>query len=140
MTPTETQKLAQEIKSNATPTPVWSNVEELVDMRHPITIDGRKRQLTFAKAVELYKALDAEIEQKEAIKRELKKAIEAAMLMSGEQQVACEDYKVTMITKSGTKKIVPEKLLELGVDAMVIAKATEVGKETTYAQITKNKE
>jgi len=144
MTPSETQKLANEI-AQAAPIPEWDQIDELVEMRHHVTTTTKvkgsfERTLTFAQTVELYKALDAEVKSRETQMKELKEAVQAAVLVSGKDKVKCGDYRVTMVTKQGSKKIVAEKLLAAGVDALVIAKATEIGKSSQYVDIRREKE
>jgi hypothetical protein len=132
-------KLASEIEANR-PTPEWDSVSELKKWKHQMTIKGEKKTLTFDQLVTKYKDLSAEIDFRKKIADEIKEAIEAAVLVSGEERVTCEGYAVTLVTRSGSRKIVPERLLELGVPASTIAAATEVGKESQYVSIKTAKE
>jgi hypothetical protein len=129
--------LAQEIES-VRPAPEWDTVAELKSYRHEmVNKDGKKVKLGFEELVVKYKDIDAEIKFREAKKKDLKSAIEAAMVMAGEEEVECSGYPVQMITKKGSKRIVPEKLLEHGVSAMTIAQCTEIGESVQYVQIGK---
>jgi hypothetical protein len=132
--------LANEIE-RARPTPEWETVAELKKFKQPVELkDGSKKVLKFDELVVAYKTLDAEIKFREAKKSLIKEALETAMLVSGEEKVMAEGYRVSLITKQGAKKISAEKLLGAGVSAMVIAASTEQGKESTYVDIRKAKE
>ena len=139
MNRTQTAQLAKEIEANR-PAPEWSDVPELKKFKHTITLRGDKKTLTFDQLVTRYKDLDAEISYREKLKDELKEALQAAVIISEEDRVTCEGYMIQMVKRSGSKKIVPEKLLEQGVSADVIARATEVGKESQYISIRAVKE
>ena len=137
MTISEQQKLAAELTAMA-PITDWSVVPELVEMQvelPPTGVIDKPRILDFQQAADLYKQLDAEIEQRNKLKERLKEAMQAAMMVSGKDKVRVGDWVPTMVTKEGTKKIVAEKLLANGVDPMVIAASTEVGKGSTYLMI-----
>lgn len=128
-------KLAAEIAANA-PTPEWDSIPELRKWKESITLKGgEKKTLTFDQLVTRYKDIDAEIKYRESIKDEIKTALEAAMLVSEQEKVLCEGYGVSLVTREGSKKISPEKLLAAGVGADTIAKCVEVGKSSTYVSI-----
>jgi len=140
MTIAEQKKLTAEMEQQfqQQTIPEWTEIEELTEIKIDVPkmhAEDRARKLSFLKSVELYKQLDAEIEEREKLKKILKEQLQAAMIVSGKDKVRCGDYMPTMVNKAGTKKIVPELLLAQGVDAMVIAKATEVGKSSTYLMI-----
>lgn len=131
--------IATEIQQSL-PTKEWDAVPELKKFRQSIEVkSGDKRNMKFDELVVAYKTYDAEIKFRESKKSIIKEAIEAAMLVSGEEAVECEGYPVNLITKKGSRKISAERLLGAGVDADVIARCTEVGAELTYVQIGKAK-
>ena len=132
-------KLASEIEANR-PIPEWSTIPELKKWREDITLKGKDKKMSFDEMVVAYKDLSAEIEFREKSKKELKTNIEAALLVADVQKVACEGYRVQIIEKEGAKKIDANKLLDLGVSADVIAKATVQGKASSYADIRPMKE
>jgi len=132
--------LASEIEQSR-PILEWDAVPELKKFRQEIkTKDGSKHKMAFSDIVIAYRNLDSEIKFREEKKAELREALEAAMALADEQQVLAEGYKVSLVTRAGSKKIVPEKLLGLGVSAMVIAQATEQGKESTFITVKRAKE
>lgn len=136
---TATARLAAEIEANR-PIPEWDSVPELKKWREDITLKGEKKKLSFDQMVAKYKDLDAEIKYREAIKKELKTAIESGMIMADIEKVACEGYRVQFIEKEGSKKIDANKLLENGVSADVIAKSTVTGSGSVYIDIRAIKE
>lgn len=129
-----TAKLAQELEANK-PAPDWASVPELKKWKQKVTVKGKEVSMTFDEMVTAYKDIDAEIKFRDKSKVELKAAIEAAVMVSGEDRVECEGYHVIKIEKAGARKIDSQKLLELGVDAMTIVKATVVGKGSVYVDI-----
>lgn len=134
-----TAQLAKEIEAQR-PTPEWDSIPELKKWKQKIKIKGKDELLTFDQMVCKYKDLDAEIEFRKEQMTAIKESIESAVLVSGEDKILCEGYRVNRITKQGSKKLSTEKLLEHGVSAMTIAACTEVGKEISYVQINKVKE
>lgn len=134
----QTAALAKEIASHQ-PVPDWESIPELKKWKQQIEIRGEKKTLTFDQMVSKYKDLDAEIEYRKNQQVALKESIESAVLVSGEEKVLCEGYRVARITKRGSRKIVAEKLLEKGVSAQTIAECTEIGKEVSYVEIKKAK-
>jgi hypothetical protein len=134
-----TARLAAEIEANR-PIPEWDSVPELKKWREEITLKGEKKKLTFDQMITKYKDVDAEIKYREAIKKELKTAIESGMIMADIDNCMCEGYKVAFIEKAGSKKIEANKLLELGVSADTIAKATVTGSPVVYVDIRQIKE
>jgi hypothetical protein len=134
-----TARLAAEIESNR-PIPEWDSVPELKKWREDITLKGEKKKLSFDQMVSKYKDIDAEIKYREAIKKELKSAIENGLIMADIEKVSCEGYRVQFIEKEGSKKIDANKLLEAGVSADVIAKATVQGAGSVYVDIRAIKE
>jgi hypothetical protein len=135
MTPTQEQQAQLAAEMNAAIVPDWQSVLELIEYRGEVTVGSKKRTLTFGEIVTQYKDLDAQIEALETRKKDFKASIQAAVLMSGREKVSAEGYRMTMIKKAGTKKIVPEKLLKHGVSAEVIAACTEIGKGSEYLDI-----
>lgn len=134
-----TAKLAAEIQA-AAPVPEWDTVDELKSWREPIKqIDGKERKMSFAAMVALDLDLKAEQEFRQRVRDQIKTALEAAMLYADTDKVVCEGYPVNLVTRKGSRKIVPEKLLENGVSAQIIAASTEVGAESRYVQIGKPK-
>ena len=133
-------QIAKEIEA-ARPIPEWNQITELRKWKEQITFKGgEKKTLTFDQLVTKYKEIGAEIDYRDNIRKELKEAIHAALLSSGEDAVLAEGYKVQMITKAGSRKIEPTKLLELGVSADTIAKATVIGAGSSYIDIRRAKE
>jgi len=143
MTTSEVTKLANEI-AQAAPVPDWSDVDELAEMRHHVTSHTLKGDfehvLNFSQTVALYKELDAEVKSRETQMKALKEAIQAAVMVSGHDKVRCGDYRLNLITKKGSERISRELLLGLGVEPIVIAKATEIGKASQYIDIRKDKD
>lgn len=132
--------LASEIEQSR-PTPEWDSISELKRFRQEVSMkDGSKKKFTFDQLVVRYKEISAEIDFREKLKAEVKEAVEAAILLSGEEKVLAEGYRVSLVHKAGSKKISAEKLLSAGVSAMTIAAATEQGRESTYVDIRKAKE
>lgn len=136
---TATAKLAAEIEANR-PVPEWDTIDELRKWKEEVTLKGEKKKLSFDQLVTKYKDVDAEIKYREGIKKDLKVAIEAGLLLADVDKVACEGYKVQFINKDGSKKIEANKLLELGVSADVIAKATVQSAGSSYIDIRAMKE
>jgi hypothetical protein len=131
--------LATEIEQSR-PTPEWDSVPELKKFRTQIELKGgEKKTLKFDDLVVLHKSLKAEVEFREIRLREIKEALETAMLLADEKQVVCEGYPVNYITKKGSRKIVAEKLLANGVSADIVAKSTEIGPDSCYVMIGKPK-
>ena len=136
---TQTAKLAAEIAATA-PAKEWDQVPELKKWKEQIMLKGGERKsMNFADLVTKYKDIDAEIKYREGILADIKTSLTAAMLLSGETEVVCENYPVQYVTRKGSRKIVPEKLLELGVSADTIAKATVIGEESNFVTIGKPK-
>ena len=131
---TQQAKLAAEILATQ-PTPDWDSVAELKKWRSTIELKGEKKTLKFDDLVNKYKDVDAEISYREKIKDALKMEIQAAILVADIQKVSCEGYSVSLVERKGSRKIMPEKLLEAGVTAMQIAQATEIGPSSQYIQI-----
>ena len=137
---TATAKLAAEIEANR-PVPEWDTVAELKRWREEITLkNGEKKKMSFDELVVKYKDVDAEIKYREGIKKEIKVAIEAGLLLADIEKVACEGYKIQVITKDGSRKVDSQKLLELGVSADTIAKATVQSAGSSYIDIRAMKE
>jgi hypothetical protein len=129
--------LAAEIES-VRPTPEWDTVPELKRFKQEfINKEGKKIKLDFEAIVVSYKTLDSEVKFRQAKMKDLKAALEAAMLLADEQEVECSGYPVQMIAKRGSSKIDAQKLLAHGVDAMTIAECTITGDEVVYVQIGK---
>lgn len=136
---TQQAKLAQEIEANR-PIPEWDTIPELKKWKEPITLkNGEKKPMTFREMVEKSLDLKSEIEYREKIRKEIQITLEAGMLMAEQDSVMCEGYPVNYITRSGSRKIVAEKLLEHGVSAQVIAACTETSPESHFVQIGKPK-
>jgi len=148
MTTSERVKLAKEIEMQAASKPAeWDSVPELVEYRYIPTDEegeGRKKSpkgkkgddgFTFDDLMARFEKLDFEIKSRENERREIKEALQEAVMISGREKIACRGYRLAMITKAGSKKIVAEKLLNQGVSAQVIVAATEVGKPTSYLDI-----
>ena len=129
-------KLAAEIQANL-PAPEWDSVAELSPKKWKEEIelkDGKKR-LTFGEMAELSIKLKSEIDYREKIQKEIKTHLMAGLLTADKEEVVYEGHAVQLVTRKGSRKIVPEKLLENGVSAAQIAAATEVGAESTFVQI-----
>jgi hypothetical protein len=130
-------KLAAEIQA-AAPAKEWDQIAELRKWKESITLKGgEKKSMNFRELVEKSLDLKSEIEYREKIRKEIQIALEAAMLIADEKVVVCEGYPVNLVTRAGSRKIVPEKLLELGVSADTIAKATVISDGSTFVQIGK---
>ena len=127
-------KLAAEIANNR-PTPEWDSIPELKKWKEELSFKGKDVRMSFDELVTKYKDIDSEIKFRESLKDSLKVAIEAAMLMSEQEKVACEGYNVSLVTREGNKKISAERLLGAGVSADTIARCTEQGKSSTYVSI-----
>lgn len=133
-------KLAQEIEANK-PIAEWDSVPELKKWREEVVYkNGDKKKLTFDEMVCEYKKLSAEVEYRQRIMKDIKVAVEAGLLVSGEDALSCEGYKIQRIEKQGQKKVDEYKLLEHGVSAKVIAECTVIGKSSSYVDIRRMKE
>lgn len=87
----------------------------------------------FAQQVAARQAIDAQIKELEADKDDLSKEIFEALAQTGLKAVQVEEYRPTIIDQE-RKSISAERLLELGVPASTIAKATEV-KYSTFLRV-----
>ena len=138
MAPTEIAKLANELENLNQPVLDWSIVAELAAVAYEIPNpkpESKPIHLNYGQCVDLYKALDKEIKERQARMDELKQVLQAALMVSGQKKVKAGDHFCQMIEKAGSRKIVAEKLLAKGVSAQIIAESTEVGKGSTYLQI-----
>jgi hypothetical protein len=138
MTRTEIAKLTNELENLNQPVPDWSTVDELAAVAYEIPNpkpESAPIRLDYGQCVDLYKALDKEIKERQARMDDLKLVLQAALMVSGQKKVKAGDHFCQMIEKAGSRKIVAEKLLAKGVSAQVIAESTEVGKGSTYLQI-----
>lgn len=132
-------KLAAEIES-VRPVPEWDQVADLKKYRATVKLKDGEKKLNFEQLIDKFTDIKSEIKYREALLAGIKESIETALAVSGEDAVTAIGYKVAVIRKQGSRKIVAEKLLAAGVSAMVIAGATEQGKEITYVDIRKAKE
>ena len=139
MTPTELAKLTKEIEQLQTgPVPDWNDVAELGEVQYEIPNpkpESKPIHLNYGQCVDLYKALDKEVKDRQAKMEELRLVLQAALMVSGQKKVKAGDHFCQIVEKAGSKKVVVEKLLANGVSAEVIAKSTEIGKGSTYLQI-----
>jgi len=131
---TQQAKLAEEIQSTLPPAE-WDQVADLKSWREEIEIKGKKKKLTFDEMVNLDRDLTGEIEYREGIRKQLRDSIKAAMAVADTEKVLCEGYNVAIVTREGSRKIVPEKLVELGVSPTTIAQATEIGPSSSFVNI-----
>jgi hypothetical protein len=130
-----TARLALEIEANR-PIPEWDSVPELKKWKETIALkNGEKKNLDFHDLVMKSLDLKAEIEYREKIRKDIQTALEAAMLLADMESVICDNYPVNYVTRAGSRKIIPEKLLENGVPATVIAACTETSKDSHFVQI-----
>lgn len=106
--------------------PEWSRFPELKD-------------LDFGRLCEQRQILYDEITFRESRQKALDEQIEAALAVAGVEKVIWEDRPVQIVHKSGSAKLVPEKLLEAGVPASTIAACTTVGAGYSYLLIGKPK-
>jgi hypothetical protein len=136
---TQQAQLAKEITANR-PIPEWDSISDLKRFKQSVTLKGKDVTMNFEDLVVKYKDIDQEIKYRQEIMKTLKESIEAAVLISGEEKILCSGYRVARVVKRGARKIVPERLLELGISADTIAKATEEGAESAYIEIRKAKE
>ena len=140
----EQAKLAAEYQQSANNAVTdWATVPELNDYSYTLpqtSVSAPAKVLYFDQLVEEYGRLKSEIEFRESKQSELKDAITAAILMSGKAKVSCAGYKLGMVEKKGSKKILPELLISQGVTPDQIAKATVIGSPSTYLDIRKGKE
>jgi hypothetical protein len=157
----ESQKLAAEYQQSANSAVVdWATVPELSEYSYTPeptssfdsdsdsgstgTGTGKSTKVAkvmyFDQLVEEYGRLGDEISFRESRQKELKDALTAAILMSGKEKVSCEGYKLGMVEKKGSKKILPELLISQGVTPDQIAKATTVSAASSYLDIRKYKE
>jgi hypothetical protein len=107
--------------------PAWSEYKEL-------------KQLHFDQLLNKRTDLKAEISFREGRLKELDVEIQSAMAVAGTEKVVWEDRPVQIVHSKGASKIVPEKLLERGVPADVIAESTVEGKGYSYLLVGKPKE
>lgn len=106
--------------------PEWSRFPEL-------------KELSFGQLCEKRQILHDEITFRESRQKALDEQIEAALAVAGVEKVVWEDRPVQIVHKSGSAKLVPEKLLEAGVPASTIAACTTVGAGYSYLLIGKPK-
>lgn len=132
-------KLARELEQSR-PLAEWDSIPALRKWKEEIVVRGKKEKYSYNELVIEYKKLGAEIDIREALRKELKSAIETGLLLSEEEALACEGYKIQRIEKQGSKKVDEMKLLEHGVSAKVIADCTVQGKSSVYVDIRKMKE
>lgn len=90
------------------------------------------KELAFGRLCEQRQRLDDEIKFREVNKKLLDEQIEAALAVAGVEKVTWEDRPVQIVHKSGSTKIVAEKLLEAGVPASTIAASTVTGNGYSY--------
>jgi len=100
-------KLAAEIAATA-PAKEWDSVPELKKWREQIMLkNGERKSMSFDDLVLKYKDIDAEIKYREGILGEIKTSLTAAMLVSGETEVMCENYPVQYVTRKGRARSCP---------------------------------
>jgi hypothetical protein len=134
----EQAKLAAEYESSANNAVTdWATVPELVDFEyaldtHSDTVGKSVKVLHFDDLVAEYSRLKEEIEFRKEKQDELKAALEAAVLMGGKEKVSCGGYRLAIISKVGSKKIMPEKLIAQGVSVETIVNATVVSAGSQY--------
>jgi hypothetical protein len=136
--PTELAKLTKEIAELNPAVPDWHDVDELAAVAYEIPNpkpESKPIRLDYGQCVDLYKALDKEIKERQARMEPLKDLLQAALMVSGKKKVKAGDHFCQMVEKAGSRKIVAEKLLAKGVSAQVIAESTEIGRGSTYLQI-----
>ena len=79
-------------------------------------------------------SIDAEIKEYEEAKKEISDKLKEMLAVAGEESMAVDvdgvGFTVALQIRKGTSQVVPERLLELGVDAKVIAEATVKGKDS----------
>jgi hypothetical protein len=90
------------------------------------------RKLDFGELCERRQKLDDEIKFRTEKKKELDEEISAALALAGVEKVQWEDRPIQIVHKEGGSKLVPERLLEHGVPADVIAECTGKGKPSSY--------
>ena len=83
-----------------------------------------------------FRDIQDKINELEARKKELSPILVAATIIGGKKQLACGHYKVNRISNPGHDAIVPEKLVEKGVDLDVIAYATKKVGASEYPLVT----
>lgn len=132
-------KLAAEIEQSR-PITEWDSVPELKKWKEELIVKGKKETFTFDELVVEYKKLGAEIDTREKLRKDIKQAVEAGLLVSGEDALSCEGYKIQRIEKQGSRKVDELKLLEHGVSAKVIADCVVIGRGAVYVDIRKMKE
>ena len=148
MTPTEQRRadIAAEITQSVAAEAVeWALVPELVEYTTAIPTpqysaehDGvilADRGYTFDALVDEHASIKAEIEKLDARTKTLREAIQAGLMLAGKDKVLCHGQRAALVTKAGSKKIVPEKLVKLGVSPEVIAEATVIGAPSTYLEV-----
>lgn len=136
--PTELAKLTKEISELNPAVPDWSTVDELAAVAYEIPNpkpESKPIKLDYGQCVDMIADIDAKIEALQKQKEPVRLAVQAALMVSGQKKVKAGGHVCQMIEKSGSRKIVAEKLLARGVSAQVIAESTEVGKGSTYMQI-----
>lgn len=79
-------------------------------------------------------SIDAEIKEYEEAKKGISAQLKDMLVMAGEESVGVDvdgvGYTVGLQVRKGSERVVREKLLELGVDASVIAAATVKEKDS----------
>jgi hypothetical protein len=138
MTPTELAKLTKEIAELNPAVPDWTTVDELATVAYEIPNpkpESKPIRMDYGQCVDMYKALDKEIKERQTAMEALREVLQAALMVSGQKKVRAGDHFCQMVEKAGSKKVVVEKLLANGVSAEIIAKSTEIGKASLYLQI-----
>lgn len=79
--------------------------------------------------------LSVQKEQIDKRSKELNEQIAVALEVAGQSSVKCDEFRVTRVETHGPSRVIPEKLLELGVEADIIVQATVRGAAYTTVQI-----
>ena len=141
MTQAETAKLTAELEQLnqlSQPVPDWSTISDLHTLQYEVPnprAESAPIQLNYGQCVELYKALDKEVKDRQERMKDIRENLQATLMLSGVKKVMAAGYPCQMVEKAGSKKVSPEKLMARGVSAQIIAESTEVSKGSTYLLI-----
>lgn len=132
-------KLARELEQSR-PLAEWDSIPALKKWKEEIVVRGKKEKYSYNELVIEYARLGKEIDDREGLRKEIKTAIEAGLLVSGEEKLACSGFKIQIVERKGSKRVDEMKLLEHGVSRKIIADCTIIGKSSQFIDIRAIKE
>lgn len=123
----------------------WSTVPELIEFTAEIQVSAydpathevvtAPKSMTFEQICDSLADIRDQKSRLETREKALRENLQVAVMGAGRDKVICHGLRLSMVTKAGAKKIVPEKLVKLGVSPETIAAATEIGKPSSYLDV-----